>query len=165
MNAEIDARRVQERLRKLEDPISELHPAVREFSELLYSRTADADDENIKLSEDEVRRYARVLAILEAAGMIGGTHSFTQQFVSGVRLSNPAYVLYMAALYEDPDLMERVVQRVDSTQPRTWLDGRELATEYALPPRTVRAVLQTFEQRGLGIMSHMDGGFRYLARA
>jgi hypothetical protein len=131
-SAEIEGRAVQERL-KLEDPISSLHPDVRGVSRLIYDEVSETDSSKVELSDDQLTQYSRVLAILDANRLIEGSHAIGKNFAAGFWLSNPTYVLYIAALYEDPDLMERFMERLSSTPPKTWMRGAELSQEYALP--------------------------------
>jgi hypothetical protein len=42
ISAEIESSRIQERLGKLEDPISALHPDVRDVSALIYRQLAES---------------------------------------------------------------------------------------------------------------------------
>lgn len=163
--AELDGRSIQNRLRRLEDPISSLHPDVGDVSGEIYDLVSETGESRVVFSDTQYDRYARVLAILEGAGMITGSHGLGKQFVAGFHLSDPSYVLYVAGLYEDPDLMERFVARVDSTPRNSWLRGSELAEEYALPLPVVRAFFQLLEVRGLGTLSRELGTANYYVRA
>jgi hypothetical protein len=165
LSAEIESHRIQERLRKIEDPISSLHPDVHEVSELIYAQVSKTGDSKVKLSDEETERYSRVLAILEANHLIDGTHAIGERFVDGFWLQNPNYVLYMAALYEKADLMERLIAHIDSCASGTWIRGAELAAELKLPLRTVEAVLELYEQRGLGTLSKELGTVNYYCQA
>jgi hypothetical protein len=165
ISAEIDGHRVQERLRRLEDPISAIHPDVREVSELIYGALGSSDTSSIELSDEQLTRYSRVLAMLDAQGLINGSHAVGKSFAAGFRLTNPSYVLYMAALFEEPKAMEQLVQRVDSSQRGTWLKGPDLAAEYSLPLQVVKSVFQLYEQRGLGLMSKELGTVNYVCQA
>lgn len=165
LSAELDSRQVQQRLRRLEDPISALHPDVRAVSELIYASMGQSVSTKVVLPNQEMQQFARPIALLEGSGLITGTHGIGQRFVGGFWVTNPQYVLYMAALYEEPDLMERFVALVDSSPPGSWLIGTQLAKEYALPVPVVRAVFQFYEQRGLGILSKEIGTANYLPQS
>jgi hypothetical protein len=165
ISAELESREFQRRLQEIEDPISGLHPDVRAVSELIYERLSAANSTNIDLSETEQTEYARPLAALQARGLIDGTHAMGSPFALHFWLRSPTYVLYMAALYEDADLMERLIERVDQWPRGTWLNGVALAEELTLPVRTVRAVLELYVSRGFGLMSGENGTVNYLARA
>ena len=161
LSAELEGRAVQERLRKLEDPISALHPDVPDVSKLIYECVSQNDSPKIFLSESQLDQFARPLVILDAKGMITGSHAIGKKFAAGFWLSNPWYVLYMAALFEDADRMERFAERLNSTPAGTWMKGAELSQEYALPIPVVKAVFQLGEQQGLGILSKEIGTVNY----
>jgi hypothetical protein len=165
ISAELESREVQQRLQKIEDPISALHPDVRSVSKLIYERLRAANGSKIHLSESEQDEYARPLAVIEAEGLLDGTHAIGTHYSIGYWLRNPTYVLYMAALYEDAALMERLVERVDLAKRGNWLNGMELAAELGLPVRTVQAVLELYTRKGLGLMSREIGTVNYMARA
>lgn len=167
LSAEYDARRVQERLRRLEDPISALHPDVPTVSALLYGRLrAGYGGAKVELSDEEVALFARPLALLEGAGRIRGTHAIgSRPFVGGVWLSDPEYLVYLATLHEDPDRTGPFLARVDAAPAGTWIRGAELAEEYGLPLAVVRAVFELYARRGLGVLSRELGTANYLAQA
>lgn len=165
ISAELESRDVQRRLRQIEDPISALHPDVRAVSELIYERLRGAGLSKIELSDTEQDQYARPLAMLEAEGLLDGTHVIGSHYSVGYWLRNPTFVLYMAALFEDADLMERLVEQIDQLKRGTWLNGIQLAEELALPVRTVQAVLELYARKGLGLMSREIGTVNYMARA
>ena len=165
MSAELESREFQRRLEQLEDPISALHPDVRAVSQLLYERLAIAEGSKVELSPEEQDRYASPLAMLEANGLLDGTHVIGTHYAVDYWFRNPTFVLYMAALYEDANLMERLVQRVEQMERGTSLNGIQLAEELSLPVRTVKAVLELFAARGLGLMSREIGTVNYRARA
>ena len=165
ISAELESREFQRRLQEIEDPISVLHPDVRAVSQLIYERLSTTNRVPIELSETEQAKYVRPLAVLEAKSLIDGAHAIGSPFALHFWLRNPTYVLYMAALYEDADLMERLVERVDQWPRGTWLNGVALAEELTLPIRTVKAVLELYVSRGFGLMSGENGTVSYLARA
>src|SRR5687768_16261178 len=66
--AELNDAELQQRLRKLEDPISSLHPDVIEFSEKLYDAVSEINNWRVVPDEETLARYGRVLAILRIAG-------------------------------------------------------------------------------------------------
>ncbi|HEY4304743.1 MAG TPA: hypothetical protein VGM82_09760 [Gemmatimonadaceae bacterium] len=163
--AELDGRSIQARLRRLEDPIGSLHPDVGELSDAIYAELSEADDSHVELSDEILDRYSRVLAVLDAAGLIQGTHSLHRRFVGGVWLTNPTFVLYIAGLYEDPDLMERTLAHLNAAPSGTWLRGPEIAKEFAMPLPVIRAFFQLFAQRGLGTLSAEIGVTNYRVQA
>ena len=165
ISAELESAEFQRRLQRIEDPISELHPDVRTVSQLIYQRLQATNNAKIELTEAEQTQYARPLAVLEAKGLIDGTHVIGSPLVLHFWLNDATYVLYMAALLEKADLMDRLVERVDQWPRGTWLNGLILAEELKLPVRTVKAVLELCVARGFGLMSREPGTVNYLARA
>lgn len=164
ISAELEGREIQRRLKQIEDPLSALHPDVRAVSQLLYERLATADGSKVELSPQEHDQYARSLAMLEANGLLDGTRAIGTHYAIDYWFNSPAYVLYMAALYEDADLMERLVQRVDRLERGTCLNGLQLAEELNIPVRVVKAVLELYTARGLGFMSRELGTVTYRTR-
>jgi len=165
MSAEWDAHQVQQRLNKLEDPISALHPEVREFSKVLYAHIASGNRPQIELSERELDRFARVVAILESNGFLGVTRTLTGKHPAALWVKAPIYILYMAALFEDPDAMAKLIDAIDSCAAGRWLKGADLASEYHVPLPVVRAIFELYEMRGLGLLSKEIGTANYLCRA
>jgi hypothetical protein len=165
MSAEWDARKVQQRLYKLEDPVSALHPDVREFSKLLYAQVTASDESRIQLSDGELDRYTRVIAILESSGFLQGTHALGRRHPIALWVTNPTYLLYMAALFENPDAMAKLTYHVDSCAAGQWLKGAEVASECGVPLPVVRAIFELYESRGLGLLSKESGTTNYLCKA
>jgi hypothetical protein len=165
INAELDARVVQQRLANLEDPISALHPDVREFAALLYRLVQSSDHPTYALPEAELVRFARVIAILEKTGLVRGQYTLQSRLPLSLWLDGPQFSLYMAALYEDPDAMSGLTSHVDSAPAGTWLRGPELQRLYLVPLRVVRAVFELYAARGLGLLSDEVGTTNYLCQA
>ncbi|MES3035273.1 MAG: hypothetical protein V4813_14845 [Gemmatimonadota bacterium] len=165
ISAELDSRQVQQRLTKLEDPISALHPDVRDFSRVVYEQMRATQTSRIQFADDDLTRHARVIALLENAGHLRGSHAIGQRHPIALWLESPQYVLYMAALYEDTDAMGRVFSHLDSAPPGTWLKGEGLATQYEVPLPVVRALFELYDSRGLGVLSKETGATNYMSRA
>ena len=164
ISAELDSRQVQQRLAKLEDPISALHPDVREFSRSVYEQVRTTQASRIQFTDDDLTRHSRVIALLEKAGLLRGSHAIGQRHPIALWLESPQYVLYMAALYENTDAMGRLVSHIDSGAPGTWLRGEDLATQFEVPLPVVRALFELYESRGLGLMSKEIGATNYLSQ-
>src|SRR4051794_15036448 len=96
LSAELDSRQVQQRLQRLEDPISALHPDVRAASELIYASVGKSNSVKVVLADSDMQRFARAIALLEGRGLISGTHALGKRFVDGFWITSPEYVLYMA---------------------------------------------------------------------
>lgn len=162
--SELGSRDIQARLRRLEDPISALHPDVRELAEIVYRSVEDTDESRVQLTDEQYDSFRRPLAILEAHGHIRGSHSLQQKFIAGFWLTDPTFVLYMCALYEDADIMERLVAFLETTKPSTWIRGKDLAQEYAVPLPVIKALFQMYEARGLGVLSTELGVVNFYLR-
>jgi hypothetical protein len=161
LQAEIDGKGVDNRLRRLEDPISALHPDVQELAGVLYQAAKTKDQEGVELAEGLYSRYARPLALLDAEGLIVGTHTLARRFGGGLALSNPVFFMYMCALHEKPASMARLLEQVEGARAGTWLRGDSISAELDLPLVTVRAVFKLYVARGLGIMSAEIGTANY----
>jgi hypothetical protein len=163
-----DSREVQRRLDDIEDPISALHPEVREVSRSIYEKLSATDANKLTFEPDFIDRHRRVLAILEGRGLIEATHTIGAggQFYGGeLWVKSPTYLLYLASLYEDPELMDQLVERVDTCAPGHWLDGRKIAEDIPLPIPVIKAVFDAYEAQGLGLCSRTVGAVQYNARA
>lgn len=162
---QLEGHAIQQRLARLEDPISALHPDVPELSELIYVGIKERGREPVNFTDEFKTRYQRALALLESHGLISGTHTFAGRFYAGVWIANPTYMLYMCMVAEDPDTMQVLMQRVDTAPVNQWIHGLPIAQELALPLRVVDAVFELYESRGLGLRSRTIGESLYLPRA
>lgn len=162
-DAEIKSKEFQARLERLErSPYSALHPDIPEIGRILYDTLQKTGDSRLQLDDGFMQRYGRPLAMMRKAGYVSGTATLGGgQFYGGIWVTDPGFLLYLAALYEDQDCMERFVERVDTTPTGKWLRGADLASEYALPLPVVRAVFQLYAGRGLGIVSEEIGALAY----
>ena len=109
LQAEIDAGKIDDRLQKLETPIGALHEDINKISRLIYDEIKRSDDSLIELSKDDYREYSRVLAVLETSSFIKGNHALSYgRFAKGLRVTDPTYVLYMSALFENQKTMDSI---------------------------------------------------------
>ena len=164
LQSELDSRVLERRVDRIEDPISTLHPDIRSLATQLYVALCDRRSSHVDLTDEQYSAAARPLALLEGAGYIRGAHGIGQRWVGGLTMS-PTFVLYLAALEESSVAMKAVLERVDTAPPGRWLDGDALAREFSVPVPAVRAVLELFAARGLGILSQEVGKTAYYARA
>lgn len=153
LQTEIDSRKIQTRLRQLEDPISSLHPDVRVVSEQLYGQVRETNRSHFELADTFYVQYARVLGLLEARGHVTATHTLGRRFGGGLTVSNPGFMLYIAALYEEPEHLARFTDLIDKAEVNTWLNGGEISQELDLPLPVVRAMFEILQQQGRGILS------------
>lgn len=165
LSAELDSRGIQARLRRLADPIGSQHPDVPAVAEYMYGAIPRTGESRVELAADVADRYSRALAILDTGGWLKASRTLFTRTPTEFWLTNASFVLYMAGLYEDADLMERIVAYSDSAPRGQWLHGSELAEEYALPLPVIRAFFQLLEQRGLGFLSKEVGTTNYYVRA
>ncbi|MDP1682516.1 MAG: hypothetical protein Q8L39_12175 [Burkholderiales bacterium] len=165
LQTEIDSVAIQRRLLSLEDPISTLHPDIREVSEKLYRELAATGVTNLRFDSAFYTQYSRPLAILEAQGFIVGTHAIGARYVDGLWVQDPKYVVYLCALYEDQSKMDGLVQILESCTPGQRLRGEDIEAELQLPRPVIKALFQLYEARGLGDCSREIGAVSYVARA
>ena len=165
LQAEIDSAAIQRRLLALEDPISLLHPDIREVSEKLYGELVSTGSAKLKFDNPFYVQYSRALAILEAQGFIVGTHAIGARYVDGLWLQDPKYVVYLCALYEDQSKMDRLVDLLESCKPGQWLHARDFEADVQLPRPVIKALFQLYEARGLGQCSREIGAVSYVGRA
>jgi hypothetical protein len=164
LQSELDSAKLQERVRQLEDPISSLHPDVTALSAILY-RSLQAAGSKIVVTEEIYPRYSRALRILDAQGFLNVTHVIGRAFPDWFWITEPTYILYMAALYEEPAKMDSAVNRIDQAPAGTWIRGEEVSVDTGIPIPVVKAILQLYEARGLGIMSNENGTVNYYVQA
>jgi hypothetical protein len=165
LQAEIDSAAVQRRLLVLEDPISQLHPGIREVSEKLYNELSAKGEATLRFDPGFYSQHGKSLAILEAQGFIVGSHAIGARYVDGLWLQDPRYIVYLCSLYEDQGRMDRLVELLEACPPGQWLRGEEIANALQLPRPVVKALFDLYEQRGLGVCSKEIGAILYLSRA
>ena len=103
LQAEIDragAKALAERVRKLEDPVSGLHPDVPEVAKVIYSAMTDEDEAHVWFDADFYNTFSKPLAVLEARGLIKGEHTIGNRYHDGLRVIDPSFIMYMCALCE-----------------------------------------------------------------
>lgn len=164
LQAEIDSAAIQRRLLALEDPISLLHPDIRDVSEKIYAELVSTDSAKLKFDEAFYARYGRPLAILESQGFINGNHAVGGRYVDGFWLGDPKYVVYLSALYEDQSKMDRLVELLENCKPGQWLHARDFEADIQLPRPVIKALFQLYEARGLGQCSNEIGAVSYVGR-
>lgn len=164
LQAELDSEVMKQRLLKLEDPLSALHPDVRAIAPLLYDEIRRQGSSAIEFSAEFYERFQRVLAILENQGCIAGRHALGGKFAGGLRIA-PRFMLYICAFAEDSRKMDQLLERVDKAATGRWIHGKPLAEELSLPLPVVNAVFEVFSDRGLGLRSREIGSSAYLPQA
>jgi hypothetical protein len=153
LQAELDAHAFAERLKRLEDPISYLHSDVRGLSERLYAKVKDRNSSRIELEDADHERYDRALAILDSQHLITLIRALGVKHPRGLRITDPSYLLYMCALFDESGAMDDVYKAVDTCKRGQRLDGRTLAKKHRVPLPVVEAVFEVYEQKGYGLRS------------
>lgn len=155
--AERSAAEFDVRLKSLEDPISTLHVDVPAASEAIYARLRIAESNSIDLDKADYERFSRALAALDANGHIRGKHGVGALYAAGLRVTDPAFILYMCSLFGDTDKLDRLVEIVDGCTRGQSLRAQEVMNETGLPNAVVAAVFKTYEAKGYGMCSQENG--------
>jgi hypothetical protein len=163
--AEIDAFIMDSRIKKIEDPISNLHEDVKPFSELLYRKIKSTDSIQLELENSDYIKFSRVIALLASAGYFETEHAAGLSVPIGISLSDPTYIMYLCKLFEHTYKMEELIGLVDSCMIGEWLDGNGIAESIELPLCVVDAVFRIYEAKGLGLVSPDVGESSYLGQA
>jgi hypothetical protein len=164
LNSEIESSKVKERLERIEDPISSLHPDVRDVSSKIYQAVKSSNSNALDFDDEFYSSSSRPLAALEAYGAIRGEHALTKRYACGVRITSPTYMLYMAALFESDGNMSKLIHAVDTCEPGKWINGDTLASQLSLPSPLVRSVFEIYRDKGYGLLSGEIGSNRYMAK-
>lgn len=164
LNSEIESSKVKERLNRLEDPISSLHPDIPDVSSKIYDAVKLSNSNAVAFDDEFYTRSSRPLAALEAYGAIRGEHALGKRFACGIRVTSPAYMLYMAALFSSGKSMSKLVETIDKCEPGKWMDGDSVASELGLPSPVVRSVFEIYRDKGYGLISGEIGSNRYMAK-
>ncbi|MCG2584141.1 hypothetical protein [Massilia sp. TS11] len=165
IQTEIDSAAIQKRLRSLEDPISSLHPQIREVSENIYRALVNSDTSRVVFDEEFYSKYGKPLAILESQGYIVGSHAIGAKYVNGISVQDPKYVVYLCALYEDQAKMDALLQMLEDCKQGQWLRGETICAELQLARPVVKAIFLLYEARGLGFCSREVGAVAYVGNA
>ncbi len=163
--AELDAEALNERIRKLEDPISTLHDDVYDLSKEIYNELRKTDSNSLNFSEMFYTKYGRPLAALSSRNLIKQDNVIGSRIPLGVNLVDPTYILYMAAQFEDQNSMQEIFDIVDRCQIGESVTAEQLGTSLDLPKYVIRSVFEVFESKGFGYRSGGLTKFRYTGKA
>ena len=150
LQAELDAAALRGRLDALEDPISAIHADVQPVARVLYDAVRTSGSENVSLAPEHLDRFGQVLAVLEARGLVGATHTIGSPTPAALWISSPVFMLYMTRLVAGPHGLDGLMRSVEDAPKRTWLRGEPLAEEHGLPLPAVKAIFEVLESNGLG---------------
>jgi len=165
LQAEIDSKNLSSRVRRLEDPISGIHEDVPKVGKVIFEALSIQNELDIQLAPECYTDFARPLAMLESQGYIKGNHSTSHRYYAGITLSDPSFVMYLCALFEDQARMQQLISIVESCKPGQWLNGVSLASELFLPQPIIKSVFRIYESKGLGLLSKESGTINYLGKA
>ena len=165
MQAEIDNKRLSDRIRKFEDPIGHMHDDIPRVIDEIYNNLKTTDKQTLSFDKAFYDEFRRPLAMLESQGFIKGNHSISVPFYAGLELIDPSFILYMAALLENQINMQNFIKIVDSCEPGKLLNGTDLASEHYLPKTVVKAVFKVYQSKNLGITSKETTVLHYVGRA
>jgi len=157
---EPDSQAMQARLLMLEDPLSALHPDVKETSRLVYTALKAKNDTYLQFNDEFYIRYDRVLSMLVAHRYITTTASIGHRYYGGIRCS-PAYTIYMCGLFEDTSKMDRLAEVMDNCRMGHSLYAQVTARDLGLPLPVVTAAFDGYESNGWGVCSKTLGEVTY----
>jgi len=163
LQAEIDSKTLLQRVTKLEDPISHLHDDVPELSRQIYQELKRKNSTKLYFDDEFNKKFSRALAVLESQGYIKGGHALIKNYVAGIRLVDPSYIMYLCALEEEDEKMESLLRLVDACKVGQWLDGNTIEIDLPLP--VIKAVFDIYESKGFGICSKERGSCKYMGKA
>jgi len=155
---ELDMRAFGERLKRFEDPISQLHEDIPRVSERIYDAVREANGNPFQLDPPTYADFKRPLAILESNGFIRGHHALGTRYAAGIGISDPEYVFYLCSHFEDKLKMKHLISAVDSCAAGKTLRTDDLTADHGVPRLVVDAVLQSFANKGFGILSTKISG-------
>jgi uncharacterized protein (UPF0335 family) len=163
--AELDAETLNERIHKLEDPISTLHEDIYDLSKEIYSELKNSDSNSLNFNETFYTNYSRALAALGSRGLITQDNVIGSRIPLGLNLVDPTYILYMASQFENQNSMQEIFDIVDRCQIGESVSAEQLSEALGLPKYVIRSVFEVFESKGFGCRSGGLTKFRYTGKA
>lgn len=163
--AELDAEVLNERIKKLEDPISMLHEDIYDVSREIYSVLKTTDSNSLSFDDVFYVKYSRALASLNSQNLIKLNNVIGSRQPLGVSLVDPIYILYMAAQFENQNSMQEIFDIVDRCQIGESVSAELLGPTLNLPKYVIRSVFEIFELKGFGYRSGGITKFRYTGKA
>ncbi len=165
LQAEIDSDRIEERLNKLEDPISFLHEDIPSVSKEIYKKLCENDTVMLTFPDEFYIKYSRPIAALSKNSYISITNVIGSRIPRSITLTDPSFIMYMCVLSEDKNRMQKIFDIIDNCEVGNWLDGDIIKDEICLPKYVIRAVFEIFEAKGYGILSKTIGSCQYMGKA
>lgn len=163
LQAEIDSKKLLEKVARLEDPISNLHEDIPNVSRQIYKEIKDSNSSKLYFNDDFYRQFSRALAVLESKSYIKGSHALGKSYAAGINLIDPTYIMYLCAIEEDSSKMESLIKIVDDCEIGQWLDGNKIEIDLPLP--VIKAVFEIYESKGFGLCSKTINYCQYIGKA
>jgi hypothetical protein len=161
LQAEIDSKVLDDRISKLEDPISNLHSDVPDLSRNIYRNLKTYNSAYLDFDEDFHKKYSRALAELESKCYIRRSDAIGKNCAPKIRILNPLYIMYLCKLEEDSKKMESLIKLVDECKAGESLDGNNIQMSIDLPLPVIKAAFEIYESKGYGLCSKTVGSCKY----
>src|SRR3989338_322359 len=158
LQAEINEKQINDRIQKLEDPISSLHPDIQAISKSIFYKICETNSDHIKFENEFYSQNSRVLAVLKKNNLIKGVYEHGRTLPLALHINNPFYIIYLCKLYADQDTMERLFKTVDSCHKGNSLYTNEVKKVVDLPVPVIKSFFKIFEAKGYGKYEAGIGG-------
>lgn len=163
LSSEIESKKIKERLSKLEDPISNLHPAIPQLSELIYKELKKGNSTDLEFNDEFYQKYSKPLATLEAKNYIKGKDTIGYRYKSGIHVSDPIFIMYLCSIAEDEKKMNSLIELMENLEYGESIDGKKIELDLPLP--VIRAAFKIYESKGYGFLSKTNGIYQYRSMA
>ena len=150
LQSELSSIEFENRLRVLEDPIGNIDEHVQDASKVMYQAMKDQDSVNLNLDNDFYEKYSRTLILLENGGLLKREVASGHPQPLCINLTNPFFIIYMSAFYEDADAMSEINDLVNNCPKGKTLNAELISQEKSVPKYTVRAVFLIYESKRFG---------------
>lgn len=165
LQAELDGAEIKKKIDKLSDPISFLHEDVQAAAKEIYKQLKSSDSLTLHFESAFYTKYSRPLAALDAKGFIKSQHAIGSPFYGGIYLCDPSFIMYLCALAEIENKMQRLIEHVDACPVGNPIDGKTLKPELDLPLQVIKAVFEIYALKGYGLVSQEIGSAYYVGKA
>jgi hypothetical protein len=162
--SEIEASNVDERLAKLENPLSKYGDRIGDLTKELYSMLEQQPQDIATTHLDWSTRlepFKKELRHLEAEGLLTGSHCLGPggEFGAGLRLNHGLIVL-LALHHGDHDAVSSLTEAIETTQ--IQLNGKKIREQINLPLTVIDAFFSGYAGRGQGLKSREIGASAYI---
>jgi hypothetical protein len=158
--SELESVTINERLNRLEDPLAKYGPRAKELVRVLYRLIQAQKYPTTRLDiTPELKPFVRELNYFEADGLLIGSHTIDGDYKEGLRLTNAAFIVYLAVLNEDEAKITKISEIMDEvTKP---LNGAKIGKSIDLPLIVINAFFKKYEEMGQGLVSNEVGSSVY----